>query len=116
MSKPTLSPKAMWPFPAQGPDHYGQLVAQKVIAATLKYGDPAMLLSPGTKATLIWLRSYREGPPSRGGVPGVSKDCPLLLPPLKHEYQAYAHNDLGHFVHITVTSDQIESVQFPTTE
>lgn len=86
-----------------------QLEAQRVVSASLKHGDPAVLLKPGTRATLVWLRSYRDGP-------SIRHHGTLLLPRLKHEYEAYAHNSLGHFVRINVTTDMIQDVQFPTTE
>lgn len=88
-----------------------QLQAQRVVSATLRYGVPDVLLKPGTKVTLIWLRSYLEQLPIRLPVVGT-----LMLPPLKHEYEAYAHNNLGHFVRFNVTSDLIEAVQISAIE
>ena len=90
-----------------------QLVGQKVVSAVVKYGDEALSLAPDTKATLVWLRSYRIAPPAAVGQQGITYGG---TGPLVHEYQAYAHNELGHFVSFTVTSDRLTDIRFPETE
>ena len=93
-----------------------QLEGQRIVFADLMYGDPALLVQPGTNATLIWIRSYRL--PSNLAPDAIRTLNRGQQPegPLKHEYEAYAHNDLGHFVRLQVNSDQITNVRFPASE
>ena len=70
-----------------------QLEAQKITGAELAKSYPEQHVRAGTRATLVWLRSWRD----------------RTAEPLRHEYDAYMHNYAGNFVRLRVTDQDLIS-------